>query len=113
MKDEVPDIEDTVKALINSTDDTEKGTDPLCQEEEKNTAANMGCQVPKDKVADQTRGSRSSESEDEMLVLEALIQKIVKKGKRPAGEREASKVDVEDQTCSPSKPHEQSSQHGA
>lgn len=108
MKKGVSDAEALLQAPIGSTEDTDKGTEPMCQEAEEDTVADEGCQALECESADQARGSSSSKSEDKVSELEALIRRIIRKGKRPTGEREASKVDAEDQSHSPFKPHEQS-----
>lgn len=61
--------------------------------------------MPKRERADQARGIQQLRSEDEMPTLEALIRRIVKEGKRSAGEREVSKEDTDAQSRHHSKPH--------
>lgn len=65
-KKEVPFAEDAVQAPTGSTEDDDEGTEPPCQEEGGDTAANAGCQAPKGERADQDGDCYGSESEDSM-----------------------------------------------
>lgn len=88
---------------MGGTSEAKDGIEPIGQEKE-GSDSKKEIKTPDREETDQVGGTNSSEGEDEMLTMDVLIRRIVKKGKRLIGECEVSMADNDDQPHSHSKP---------
>lgn len=93
-----------MQAPTGSTENADEGINHPCLGEEEKVVAEAGVKMLECDGDYQAGRSSSSKNEDMKPALEALIHRIVKEGKKPAGEREASKMDVDNQPRYPFMP---------